>query len=49
MKKKIVSYSDILSAIVFIPDSSVLIISVFRLIMMKFFRILGKIAILFLF
>jgi hypothetical protein len=42
--KKQVSISDILSAIVFIPQSPILVINIIRSIIKLTFRTLGKIA-----
>jgi hypothetical protein len=47
--KKQISISDILSAIVFIPQSPVLLINIIRSILKWIFRLLGKIVAMILF
>jgi len=49
MKKEPFSISDILSAIVFIPQSQVLPVNMLRIVLKLIFRFLGKIAALILF
>lgn len=48
MKKKKISFADILSAIIFIPESSVLIINYMRLGVKGIFKIIGKVMTIFL-
>jgi len=44
MRKTKISNADLLSAVVFIPDSSVLIITLIRRIIKSMFRLMGRIA-----
>lgn len=47
MRKAKISNVDLLSAVVFIPDSSLLIITVIRRTLKSIFRLMGRIAALF--
>ncbi|RLD67758.1 MAG: hypothetical protein DRI95_04305 [Bacteroidetes bacterium] len=48
MKRKEISFTDILSAFVFIPESPVLIINYLRLIVKSMVRFIAKVVIVFL-
>ncbi|MBN1252815.1 MAG: hypothetical protein JXR51_08250 [Bacteroidales bacterium] len=48
MKNLKITYADILSAIVFVPESSILVINMIRKFLKKTFRLIGEIATIFL-